>query len=577
MQFFKKGEEDYDRLRPLSYADTDLFVITFSIANPKSFDNVQKKWRKEVAYYMPDVPVLLVGTFSDCRDRDANLAQSLIDNWMQGFITVKQGKAMAQKLGCVSYMEVSAVYTTKPRDFMLALFKAHAFANDPSINAKFASSHLEFIQKLTVESTVKYIEEALGKPHHEFSTKSIGVLAEVVENYCNKLLPNSFAAEYDRGTVYLQCIKDYRKALEAYKCADKAYEVMVVKQSQQQQQEQGKKEELPNEKQLFKLYSNMCELLARDEYMTAAYAPETYTYTTKLIAVHDKKMEPLKEKLHKHLAHKRYMQASDILTSIANQEENLIEWLSAAAHAALQMESKGAFNREEAAFVYAQRLLNNSTTLREDMAAFALEYALENNNYNVLIDSVLSDFERLRTCISDGSIAPRVTVATCLTLVLALQQGQGIESQSQEYQAVKEFLSNFTAHPNTPVDVEKQIKDYILSVLYAHDAVPACFLLMVTAVLDLYLNKAEDAKQRIVNAEMEIVKMTQDDLDSADERALARDHFVPSFKLFVKLLDFNKPLQGMIFKATKSETQLPANVESLRGKLLVYCDKAAQI
>jgi Ras-related C3 botulinum toxin substrate 1 len=37
------GKEDYDRLRPLSYPQTDVFLVCFSIVNPPSFDNVLSK------------------------------------------------------------------------------------------------------------------------------------------------------------------------------------------------------------------------------------------------------------------------------------------------------------------------------------------------------------------------------------------------------------------------------------------------------------------------------------------------------------------------------------------------------
>ena len=43
------GQEDYDRLRPLSYPQTDVFLICFSIVSPPSFDNVKAKVRNAKA------------------------------------------------------------------------------------------------------------------------------------------------------------------------------------------------------------------------------------------------------------------------------------------------------------------------------------------------------------------------------------------------------------------------------------------------------------------------------------------------------------------------------------------------
>ena len=37
------GQEDYDRLRPLSYPQTDVFLICFSLVSPASYQNVKAK------------------------------------------------------------------------------------------------------------------------------------------------------------------------------------------------------------------------------------------------------------------------------------------------------------------------------------------------------------------------------------------------------------------------------------------------------------------------------------------------------------------------------------------------------
>ncbi len=46
------GQEDYDRLRPLSYPNTDVFLIMFSTVSPTSYQNVRNKWVPEIQHYV---------------------------------------------------------------------------------------------------------------------------------------------------------------------------------------------------------------------------------------------------------------------------------------------------------------------------------------------------------------------------------------------------------------------------------------------------------------------------------------------------------------------------------------------
>lgn len=43
------GQEDYDRLRPLSYPDTDVILMCFSVDSPDSLENIPEKWTPEVS------------------------------------------------------------------------------------------------------------------------------------------------------------------------------------------------------------------------------------------------------------------------------------------------------------------------------------------------------------------------------------------------------------------------------------------------------------------------------------------------------------------------------------------------
>lgn len=73
------GQEDYDRLRPLSYPDTDVILMCFSVDSPDSLENIPEKWTPEVSdhwnmwmmssmYWFVSSPLLVLGeTFlSEC-------------------------------------------------------------------------------------------------------------------------------------------------------------------------------------------------------------------------------------------------------------------------------------------------------------------------------------------------------------------------------------------------------------------------------------------------------------------------------------------------------------------------------
>ena len=101
------GQEDYDRLRPLSYPQTDLFMICFSLTSPSSFENVKSKWVQEVNHHCPGVPMMLVGTKLDLRD-DQETIMRLAEKGLSP-ISFETGQKLAKEIKAVKYLECSAL------------------------------------------------------------------------------------------------------------------------------------------------------------------------------------------------------------------------------------------------------------------------------------------------------------------------------------------------------------------------------------------------------------------------------------------------------------------------------------
>jgi len=101
------GQEEYERLRPLSYSKSHIILIAFAIDTPDSLENVQVKWIEEVRQICgPSVPVMLVGCKKDLRD-DAEATGQAMDE--SRFVTHERGQAIADEIGAKHYMECSSL------------------------------------------------------------------------------------------------------------------------------------------------------------------------------------------------------------------------------------------------------------------------------------------------------------------------------------------------------------------------------------------------------------------------------------------------------------------------------------
>ncbi|KAH3732708.1 Rac1A protein [Pelomyxa schiedti] len=100
------GQEDYDRLRPLSYPCTDVFIVAFSVISPPSYENVGSKWFPEISHHCPRTPIVLVGTKTDLRDDREARERAHIKATP---ITYEQGVARAKEINATKYLECSAL------------------------------------------------------------------------------------------------------------------------------------------------------------------------------------------------------------------------------------------------------------------------------------------------------------------------------------------------------------------------------------------------------------------------------------------------------------------------------------
>jgi len=96
-------QEEYDRLRPLSYPGSDIVLLCFSLVHKHSYESIKDKWWPEIHHYISNVPYLLVGTKLDLRTH-------LIGNPNPDYdlVTTEMGQNLCREIGALKYLEVSS-------------------------------------------------------------------------------------------------------------------------------------------------------------------------------------------------------------------------------------------------------------------------------------------------------------------------------------------------------------------------------------------------------------------------------------------------------------------------------------
>eukprot|EP01083_Nonionella_stella_P051257 136091_1 len=98
------GQEDYDRLRPLSYPQTDVFLVCYATNSRHSFMNVKNKWVPEISHHAPRVPIILIGTKSDLRDDDGHGSAS-----RDKLVSEDEAETLGKDIKAVKVVECSAL------------------------------------------------------------------------------------------------------------------------------------------------------------------------------------------------------------------------------------------------------------------------------------------------------------------------------------------------------------------------------------------------------------------------------------------------------------------------------------
>ncbi len=97
------GQEEFDRLRSLSYSDTHTIMLCFSVDSPDSLENVESKWMGEINEHCEGVAIVLVALKCDLRNNE-----DPDDPGNRRLVSYDAGINMGRKINALKYLECSA-------------------------------------------------------------------------------------------------------------------------------------------------------------------------------------------------------------------------------------------------------------------------------------------------------------------------------------------------------------------------------------------------------------------------------------------------------------------------------------
>lgn len=114
------GAAEYNRLRPLSYPDTTLFLFLFSVVDRESFRMIETQFLPEVLHFNPHAPRLLIGNMTDLPNHK---------------VSQEEAETFAQQFKFVGYVALS-VLNKSQLDILIKQAARFASIYDPKLVTK---------------------------------------------------------------------------------------------------------------------------------------------------------------------------------------------------------------------------------------------------------------------------------------------------------------------------------------------------------------------------------------------------------------------------------------------------------
>lgn len=112
------GQQDYKKLRPLSYPQTDIFIVTFALISPTSLEDVETFWVPEIREHCPGTPYILLGTFMTERNEfDKHRDEYTSKGWEP--VPTQMGEEMMNTVLANDYFECDVLSKKKVEEVIL--------------------------------------------------------------------------------------------------------------------------------------------------------------------------------------------------------------------------------------------------------------------------------------------------------------------------------------------------------------------------------------------------------------------------------------------------------------------------